>query len=80
MSKVITRAKAVREVVNAVPVGREAVLTQDQLVKQIEHIVVESGVEPDLAASLRVLLKTLKNAEELGLFAIHRQIVVERLK
>ena len=78
--KVVTRPKAVNSVVNAIPVGRDAVLSQEQLVAQVEKIVIESGGEANADATSKVLLKTLKSAEELGLFAIHRQIVVERLK
>ena len=76
----ITRAKAVTMVANAIPEGPNAVLSQEQLVRQVEKIVIESGGEANPAASLKVLLKTLKSAEALGLFLVHRQVVVERLK
>lgn len=79
-SKVVSRTQAVNAVINAIPVGREAIKTQDQLASQIEKIVVDSGGKVDLPATTRILVKTLKSAEELGVVLIHRQVAVERVK
>lgn len=79
-SKTVSRTQAVNLVLNAIPVGRDAIKTQDQLANQIEKIVVDSGGKADLKATGRILIKTLKVAEELGVLAIHRQVAVERVK
>lgn len=78
--KIVSRTRAATSVVNAIAVGRDAIVTQGLLVDEVEDIVVRSGGEPNLEASEKTLNKTLKSAEELGLIVLHRQTAVERIK
>lgn len=76
--KPISRARAVSEVINAIDLGDN--MTLEELLVEVEQTIQDSGGEENLKASMRVLNRTLKSAEELGLVALHKTITVERVK